>query len=299
MGRKQSKTKTITRREFLIKAGIGIAGVFANSCQPRAFPFPTQELISESTLMTESPTPIISDYAKAPSVSPIEVPTPLPTFSPDQLPGLISEREINFLAAHEIREGDTTRPVVMMTYDDNAKYIQVRTILDAFNKYDAKATFFFLGEKIALSAKAVRAVVEEGHLLGCHGWGHDDYLKLSNDEVNKRLELCFNAVNDIVPGYRLRFIRFPYGSGVGSPRLLKIAASWGLQHVYWTMGSGGLDKFTYGNVMRNVLNGAIVLSHMFRRFDIEQAERIIISLLEKGYQLETVETGRKPEDKFI
>jgi hypothetical protein len=97
----------------------------------------------------------------------------------------------------------------------------------------------------------------------------------------------------------LRFIRFPFGSGVGSQRLLKIAASWGLQHVYWSMGSGGLDKYTYDTVMRNVRNGAIVLSHMFRKYDIEQAEKIIVSLLEKGYQLETVETGRKLEDKFV
>jgi peptidoglycan-N-acetylmuramic acid deacetylase len=289
----------ITRREFLIKAGIGLFGAAASSCQPLTPPLLPEDLNSELTPTHSISTPFTSNYSTAPALSPTNTLTPKPTFSPNQLPNLLSKKEINFLAAHEIREGDTSRPVVMMTYDDNGTYIQIRTILDAFNKYDAKATFFFLGEKIALSAKAVRAVVEEGHLLGCHGWGHDDFLKLTNDEVNRRIENCFNAVNDIVPGYRLRFIRFPYGSGVGSPRLLKIAASWGLQHVYWSMGSGGLDKYTYDTFMRNVRNGAIVLSHMFRRFDIEQAEKIIVSLLEKGFQLETVETGRKPEDKFI
>jgi peptidoglycan-N-acetylmuramic acid deacetylase len=289
----------ITRREFLIKAGIGLVGAAATACKPLTTPSQPERLKTHTSQTPETNISIPSNTSTALTPSPTRAPTPTPTFSPGQLPSLLSEREINFLAAHEIREGDTSRPVVMMTYDDNAKYIQVRTILDAFNKYDAKASFFFLGEKIALSAKAVRAIVEEGHLLCCHGWGHDNFIKLTDDEVNIRIEKCFSAVNDIVPGYRLRFIRFPFGSGVGSPRLLKIAATWGLQHVYWSMGSGGLDKYTYDTVMRNVRNGAIVLSHMFRKYDIEQAEKIIISLLEKGYNLETVETGRKLEDKFV
>jgi peptidoglycan-N-acetylmuramic acid deacetylase len=286
----------ITRRKFLVKAGIGLFGAAATACQPLII---SSQPESFNKLQTQITTPFLSNPLISPTQSPAEILSPTPTFSPEQLSNLLSEREINFLAEHEIREGDTTRPVIMMTYDDNAKYIQVRTILDAFNKNQAKASFFFLGEKIALSAKSVRAVVEEGHLLGCHGWGHDDFLKLTDDEVNRRIENCFNAANDIVPGYRLRFIRFPFGSGVGSPRLLKIAASWGLQHVYWSMGSGGLDKNTYDTVMRNVRNGAIVLSHMFRKYDIEQAEQIVESLLVKGYALETLETGRKPEDKFI
>jgi peptidoglycan/xylan/chitin deacetylase (PgdA/CDA1 family) len=215
------------------------------------------------------------------------------------LPNLVSKEEKAFLAMHEIQEGDTNRPVVMMTYDDNAKYDDVRAILDAYNRNYAKATFFFIGEKVRLSSKAVRAIVEEGHTLGCHGYEHIDLSELTNNQINRQIEQSFDAVNEVVPGYRMRFIRFPFGNGMGDPRLLKIAADWGLQHVWWTMGSGGLDSGTYDNVMRNVKNGSIILSHMFRPYDVSQVEQIVENLLEKGYSLESVETGRKKEDVFI
>ena len=295
---KKFKQMRITRRGFLIKAGVGLVGAATAACQPIMAHTKPRDFVSQLTQISTTSTPHSTNIPPSQTPTPTHTPTPTPTFSPDQLPHLLSQEEIDFLAEHEIKEGDTSQPVVMMTYDDNAKYKQARTILDAYNKYQMKASFFFIGEKISLSAKAVCAVVEEGHLLGCHGWAHNDFLKLTNDQVNRRIEKCFKAVHEIVPGYRLRFIRFPYGSGVGSQRLLRIAASWGLQHVYWTMGSGGLEKNTHDTVMRNVRNGAIVLSHMFRKYDVEQAEDIIVSLLEKGYTLETVETGRKPKDMF-
>jgi peptidoglycan/xylan/chitin deacetylase (PgdA/CDA1 family) len=293
---KKFKKMRISRRDFLIQAGIGLVGTTAAACQPiMAQPTP-QDLDPQQTEIPATST--INPTNTTPPQTSTHTPTPAPTFSPDQLPDLLTQEEIDFYPEHEIREGDTSRKVVMMTYDDNAKYDQVRTILDANNKYQMKASFFFIGEKISLSSKAVRAVVEEGHLLGCHGWVHDDFMNLTNSEVHRRIEKCFEAVHEIVPGYRMRFIRFPFGSGTGSKRLLKIAASWGLQHVYWTTGSGGLEKNTHDTVVRNVRNGSIVVSHMFRKYDVEQAEDIIVSLLEKGYTLETVETGRKPEDMF-
>ncbi len=186
----------------------------------------------------------------------------------------------------------------MMTYDDNGKYSEIRAILDAFNSFNMKATFFFIGEKMPLSSKAVHAIVDEGHLLACHGYAHNDFLTLSDDQINRRIEKFFQAAEEVVPGYRVRFIRFPYGSGVGSERILRVVAQWGLQHIYWTTGSNGTIPDTLGTVMRNAQNGTIVLSHMFRYYDVLQAPEIVASLVEAGYSLETVETGRAPRDVF-
>ena len=236
-------------------------------------------------------TPLIPDPSATPAA-------PTPTFSPDRITDYLTQEEVQFISTHEVKSGDTSRPVIMMTYDDNAKYVQVRAILDAFNKYDKKATFFFLGEKIRLSAKAVRAIVEEGHLLGCHGWEHISLLNLDDNQLRRSFSLCFDALNEVAPGYRMRFIRFPFGSGTNNRWLLRAAADWGMQHVYWTMGSGGLESTTYDSVIRNVTNGSIVLSHMFRPFDVKQTGDIVSSLIDQGYSLETIETGRKPEDIF-
>jgi peptidoglycan/xylan/chitin deacetylase (PgdA/CDA1 family) len=213
---------------------------------------------------------------------------------------IADEKKIDFLAAHEIIEGDTSRRVVMMTYDDNAKFSQVEAILKAFRKYpNTKATFFFEGQKINISSKAVKAIIADGHTLGCHGWDHLAlYSKLTDSQIDKSIERCFDAIDRIVPGFRFQFIRFPYGDSVGTPRILRIAARWGMQHIYWTMGSNGISKDTINIVTKNVKPGSIVLSHMFRYYDYSDAEKIVDSLISKGYSLESVATGRKQEDIY-
>jgi peptidoglycan/xylan/chitin deacetylase (PgdA/CDA1 family) len=213
---------------------------------------------------------------------------------------ITDQKKIDFLTAHEITEGDSNRKVVMMTYDDNAKFSQVEAILKAFRKYpNTKATFFFEGQKINLSSKAVKAIVADGHTLGCHGWDHLAlYSKLTDSQIDKSIERCFEAIDFIIPGFRFQFIRFPYGDSVGSPRILRIAARWGMQHVYWTMGSNGISKDTFNIVTKNVKPGSIVLSHMFRYYDYTDAEIIVDSLINQGNSLESVSTGRKQEDIY-
>lgn len=283
----------IGRRQFLKLAGIGLAGATISACDSITF--------ASGAIEQHTPTAFNADATQTPRPThktPTPSLSPTATFSPGQLPYLLTTEEIDFLAEHEVLEGDTGRQVVMLTYDDNAKYDDVRTILDALKKHDAKATFFFIGEKIAGSSKAVRAIIDEGHSLGCHSWEHINLLKLNDDQINRQIERCFDAVQEVVPGYRMRFIRFPFGEGTSDARLLGISAAWGLQHVGWSMGSGGLDDQTYNNVMRNVRNGSIVLSHMFRPYDVSQADRIVGSLVDLGYSLEALDTGRKPEDIY-
>lgn len=286
----KKEQEQIGRRQFLKTAGIGLLGTVVAACRPTIL-----RVSAVGQLENLIPTSISPTSTSQPTRVP---PTPTVTFSPDQLPFILTQKEIDFLASHEVFEGDTSRPVVMMTYDDNGKYDQVRTILDAYNKYGVKATFFFLGDLLTRSSKAVRAVVEEGHLLACHGYEHINLPELNNDQINRQFEACFEAAQEVIPGYRLRFVRFPFGNGTSDKRLLKLAAAWGLQHVFWTIGSGGLKSDTYDSVMRNITNGAIVLSHMFREFDVSQAERIVAGLLERGYSLETLETGRNPLDIY-
>ena len=277
----------ISRRQFIRQAIVGSAGLALSSCRPLVISLERPTAIPVTGWPTQQPIPTETQ------------PVPTPTFSPDRLADYVTLEEARFIAEHEVKVGDESRPVVMMTYDDNAKYADVRQILDAFNKHNAKATFFFIGEKITFSAKAVRAIIAEGHLFGCHGWEHIDLTKLNDDQINRQISQCFDALNEVSPGYRMRFIRFPFGNGISSPRLLRVAAGWGLQHVAWTMGSGGMDRYTRDNIFRNVKNGSIVLSHMFRPYDVTQADEIVSGLIDQGFTLETIQTGRRMEDFFF
>lgn len=60
----------------------------------------------------------------------------------------LSQEKIYFLTHHEVKEGDTSRPVVMITYDDVGTFKQVEMILKAYkNHTPSKATFFSLEKR--------------------------------------------------------------------------------------------------------------------------------------------------------
>ena len=211
----------------------------------------------------------------------------------------IPNDKIEFLVNHEIVEGDTSRDVVMMTYDDNGSAEQIEFILSAYRCYpNCKATFFYLGDKLKKSAKSIEKIVSEGHLLGSHFWNHSRMTTLSSDRIKRWFELNITTLEEILPGYKMEYFRMPYGDGVSDKRLLTIAAQFGLQHVFWTMGSNGLVPDTYQKVLWSVKPGSIVLSHMFRYYDYTQAGLIVDGLQEKGFSLETIHTGKKPEDQY-
>jgi len=69
-------------------------------------------------------------------------------------------------------------------------------------------------------------------------------------------------------------------------------------HLFLTKGCDGFKSTTLDSDIPKVANGSIVLSHMFRPYDVKQAGGIVSSLIDQDYSLETIETGRKPEDIF-
>jgi peptidoglycan/xylan/chitin deacetylase (PgdA/CDA1 family) len=272
--------KKINRRNFIKGLGIAAAGSFLASCKP----FEINNVVppDETIKSTSTVKPTV-----APTPTPSQVPTPAQT-------------KEEFLATHGILSGDTNRNVVLMTYDDQGTYVQVEQILAAYRSHPkSKATFFFLGNKIEPSGKVVRAIINDGHLLGCHGWDHETPLsKKSDAAINQDFERCFEAINNVIPGYVFQFVRFPFGDSFQSERVLRIAARWGMQHVYWTMGSNGNTTDTYRIVTSQVKPGSIVLSHMFRKYDYEKAGMIVDRLIEMGYSLESIKTGRRRDDVY-
>lgn len=277
--------KKISRRKFIqYSASIGL-GALVTACNPSHLLQPT-------------------------SISPLEEsPEKIGTTIPPEdtggfesgltVPPLLTNLEmVNFLETHEIKMGETSRRMVMMTYDDDGSPSEIESILSAYRNHPgSKATFFFIGDRLEICRKSIEKIVNEGHLLGCHGWHHVNFQLLPNNKINDQFEKFMHKLNEILPGYVVQYFRLPFGAGVGDKRILKIAAEWGLQHVFWTMGSNGLIPNTYKIVLEEVKNGSIVLSHMFRYYDYYEASKIVDGLIEKGFSLETVASGIILQDR--
>jgi peptidoglycan-N-acetylmuramic acid deacetylase len=234
--------------------------------------------------------------ARAASPSSGALAQPTPTIEPAAIPSIPADEQV-FLASHELKLGDTSRPVVMMSYDDVLDPVRLTHLLDVYREHSVHCTFFIIGVDLATSAEILPRIIAEGHDLGCHGWVHDSaFTTLSDDSIHHQFGRYFTQVEKYLPGYRVRYFRAPFGDR--NQHVRDLAAMWGMRHVLWSLESGGLDLLTEHYVVDRAQNGDIVLSHAHRPFDVSEANVIVRELVRKGFQLENLTSGMSPADRW-
>lgn len=216
--------------------------------------------------------------------------------NPAILPVDISQAEIDFLASHELIRGDSSRQVAMLTYDDARNIERIRHLLDVYRENGAKMTLFIIGTDLDSCKEILPELVAQGHELACHGWTHETLTSMSDQGIHSQFQSFLQKTAEILPEYRVRYFRAPYGER--NQRVRDIAAQWGLQHVLWSLESGGQDTTTYHNVVDRLQPGEIILSHETRFFDVNDADVIVRELIRKGYNLENLSTGISPTDRW-
>ncbi len=71
----------------------------------------------------------------------------------------------------------------------------VRKILDLFDEYQVRATFFVLGWVCRRCPKLVREISSRGHEIGCHGFGHRRLHGLSPEQFRADLREALAALS--------------------------------------------------------------------------------------------------------
>ena len=184
----------------------------------------------------------------------------------------------------------------MITYDDGGSEASIYHIMDIYDKYDFKATFFVTGQWVERNPDLVKSMINRGFEIGCHGWDHQEMRHLGVENARVQMEKFLEIMKEIAADYEVRFIRFPYGSR--DLYLREVAAELGLQSVMWNVCSNGTIENTYKTVLDKAKPGTIVLSHSTRWYDIHQAELILEGLKELGYSASTVGEGMSDRDRF-
>ena len=160
--------------------------------------------------------------------------------------------------------GDSTRPEVALTFDDGPAAVSTREVLATLARFDARATFFVLGEKVRAEPGILREIARAGHAIGIHADWHDRLYSLRHpNRIVADVERARDAVA-AVTGMRPSLFRPPLGHI--SPRTAVAARRLGLTLVGWSVRSrDGLAGTTSETVLRRVLAGlqpgAIVLLH--------------------------------------
>lgn len=99
---------------------------------------------------------------------------------------------------------------VVLTFDDGPSPANTRKILAALAKECTTATFFVVGEMVAVHPEVIKEIADQGHTIGTHTWSHPNLARRDIDDVKHEVEATFNAAQKASPAPIAPFFRYPY-----------------------------------------------------------------------------------------
>lgn len=176
------------------------------------------------------------------------------------------------------------KPTLYLTFDDGPIPEITPWVLDTLKKWNAKATFFVIGENVKKHPSIYQEILHQGHQVGNHTFSHS---------MGKKTSL-FNYLNDIQQCNALvksPFFRPPYGS-LSRAQYRKVVQQSTL--VMWdVMSYDFLEKesgeYCGNKVIREAKNGDIVVFHdslkAFPRLEIA-LPMVLEHFSKRGFQFE-------------
>ena len=107
-----------------------------------------------------------------------------------------------------IRRGD---PPVKLSHGEFGPRVGAKRILSLLERHAIPATWFVPGHTLTTFTDDTAAIVAGGHELACHGWFHEDFAQLTDDEQRAVLERSVDAVRAVTGAAPAGF-RAPYWS---------------------------------------------------------------------------------------
>lgn len=181
---------------------------------------------------------------------------------------------------------DPSQPMIAITYDDGPVLGYTDRVIDALNANHAKATFFVLGFKAVDHPDLLQMMVENGHEIGNHTYGHESLVKLSVDGI--RREIAHG--NEIIrqgSGRDAVMMRPPFGD-VNETVLMATP----MPLIYWSIDTRDWDhqdvETTVSMILDHVKDGDIVLMHDTLESTVLASQRVLPKLRERGFQMVTI-----------
>jgi len=197
------------------------------------------------------------------------------------------ERGVRF---HKLIRGPRDKRHVAITFDDGPHPGYTPRLLSILKDFDAKATFFVVGEVAERYPELVRSESAAGHSIGNHTYHHVDLTKIPQDYVATEIKACGEVLAGIT-GRRPHLFRPPGGDY--NHDVATVAEALGYTMVLWTDDPGdyaspGKDLIKQ-RLLNNISEGGIVLIHD----GIEQTIAILPDVLKylkmRNFDLVTVD----------
>lgn len=152
--------------------------------------------------------------------------------------------------------------MIALSFDDGPDPVWTPLLLDALARADARATFFVLGPRVEAHPDVLRRVIDAGHEVGLHGWGHLCHPDSSEPEVAADTDRALMPLHRL--GVRPRAWRLPWGRA--APWSARLAAERGLAIAGWTLDTHDWRGDPAAEMLARVFGGlgepdAVVLAH--------------------------------------
>jgi peptidoglycan/xylan/chitin deacetylase (PgdA/CDA1 family) len=150
----------------------------------------------------------------------------------------------------------STEKIIYLTFDDGPIPEVTPFVLEQLKQYNAKATFFCIGENIEKHPDIFKQIKEEGHTTGNHTFHH-----LNGWDVND--QIYFESVERARAFVGTKFFRPPYGR-IKKSQIALLESRYSI--IMWDVLSYDFDKKVspekcFSNVSQNTKEGSIVLFH--------------------------------------
>lgn len=182
---------------------------------------------------------------------------------------------------------DAKKPMLALTFDDGPNDEVTQSILKTLKKYEARATFFVVGERAQWDSSA--ACIKKAYAMGCeignHTYGHQ-ILTESSADIRGELSQTSDIVKKIT-GSGTELMRPP--GGAFDKRVQKQCP---YPMIMWSVDTRDWESRNSASVLKKIKSGAedgaVILMHDLYPSTAKAVQKAVPWLVKKGYQLVTV-----------
>lgn len=197
------------------------------------------------------------------------------------------------LASDLVWDIRTSKKEVFLTFDDGPIPEVTPLVLDILDSYNAKGTFFCVGENVERNPQVFQEVIDRGHAVGNHTYKHENGWRTTQLSYLKSAVKCSQLVDSVL-------FRPPYGR-IRKQQANTLKKRFNL--IMWDVLSGDFDvnrtaDECYSGLVRYTKPGSVVVFHdSLKAKDrvLEALPKYLEFLANEGYSCEilTAENTQK------